>query len=97
MTLHTLHRWTQGGKEWFCLAYDHGPMCRQCTNIPTDHHQSVVRMLLTEIEARDKELDRRKPFQVGLCQCKIDHDGLRPHVESKKNCMYWWPLAEETA
>lgn len=27
---HDLYRWVQGGFEWACCAYDHGPMCRRC-------------------------------------------------------------------
>ncbi len=29
----TLHVWTQGGEQWACRAYDHGPFCRRGTRL----------------------------------------------------------------
>ena len=48
-----------------------------------------------KIATLQAQVDRMGPYQVGLCQCKLDHAGIRPHTE-KKTCMYWMALAKES-
>jgi len=92
--VHKLHQWTQDGHDWYCVAYDHGPMCRQCVDLDglTSLGVEEIGQLLGEIKARDVELERLRGLAVGLCQCKLDHDGMWPHREMKQ-CVFWMQLA----
>jgi hypothetical protein len=38
---HKLHQWEQGGHEWYCVAYDHGP-CSPLTSYGEDWSQEDV-------------------------------------------------------
>lgn len=46
-----LYCWFNNAQLWVCDAYDHGPMCRQCTTVDDPLMQKIVErlMLLEEI------------------------------------------------
>jgi hypothetical protein len=61
--MHTLHSWTQEGadgedEEWYCIAYDHGPFCRNCVNLDGKDRLGIEEIcsLLWEIQQRDEKI-----------------------------------------
>jgi hypothetical protein len=51
----TLHHWhtEQGEREWVCVAYDHGPMCRRCQELTGDE---VALGLVANVELGNMEI-----------------------------------------
>lgn len=95
--MHTLHSWTQEGEdgsdeEWYCVAYDHGPFCRNCINLDGTTSLGVeeISTLLWEITERDELIEKLRAVQPGTCDVRIDHLGNYPHQETKR-CRAWEP------
>ncbi len=60
MAMHKLHSWVdEQDHEWYCVAYDHGPMCRNCVDLdgPDSLGVEEIGVLLYEIEKRDDLID----------------------------------------
>jgi hypothetical protein len=96
--MHKLHQWVQEGRdgkdeEWYCIAYDHGPFCRNCVNLDGTTSLGVeeIAALLWEIDQRDEEIELLLGLVPGTCEIRLDHSGNRAHAESK-TCKNWTSL-----
>lgn len=88
---HKLHQWKDSeNHEWYCVAYDHGPMCYNCIDLDGKDSLGVEEIgeLLSELEAAWQEIERLNRLGLGTCSCRLDHSGQRPHTEMRQ-CVEW--------
>jgi hypothetical protein len=68
------HHWTdRDGREWACLAYDHGPLCRLCREV-TDGVESAC---LANVDKGYFDVRGRAQDPVGEWQFQVTESGKR--------------------